>query len=93
MALINAWDPHLQIIMYLVVGSGVSDLIQTLNSNLPAPQDQFFANRRLEQVAAQCSFVEAYVGGAFGYVQVTTYPGISNRLQQNPYTGDEARGL
>ena len=50
-------------------------------------QDQFFANRRLEQVAVQCSFVEAYVGGAYGYVQVTRANGKGPVLLVLPQPG------
>ena len=51
------------------------------------PQDQFFVNRRLEQVAVQCSFVEAYTGGAYGYIQVTKADGKGPTLLVLPQPG------
>lgn len=49
--------------------------------------DQFFVNRKLEQVAVQCSFVEAYVGGGFGYIQVTRANGEGPTLLILPTPG------
>jgi hypothetical protein len=49
--------------------------------------DQFFVNRKLEQVAVQCSFIEAYVGGGFGYIQVTRANGEGPTLLILPIPG------
>ncbi|GAX85694.1 hypothetical protein CEUSTIGMA_g13110.t1 [Chlamydomonas eustigma] len=51
------------------------------------PMDQYFPNRRLEQVAVQCSFVEGYPGGHFGYVQVTRASGQGPVLLILPMPG------
>eukprot|EP00798_Chlamydomonas_sp_ICE-L_P025828 gene25828-11504_t len=54
---------------------------------LSMPMDQYFADRNLETVARQCSFVEAYVGGRFGYIQVTKASGQGPTLLILPAPG------
>ncbi|KAK3235809.1 hypothetical protein CYMTET_54011 [Cymbomonas tetramitiformis] len=54
---------------------------------LSMPMNQDFSGRNLPNVATQCSFVEAYVGGHMGYVQVTKASGEGQVLLLVPQDG------
>jgi hypothetical protein len=54
---------------------------------LSMPFDQLFAGRSLVQVAAQCAFVEPFLGAAGGYVQVTRATGDGPVLLLLPLPG------
>ncbi|GFH21811.1 uncharacterized protein HaLaN_19181, partial [Haematococcus lacustris] len=70
-------------------GEGEQGGVEVGALGLSLPFDAFFDKRSLEQVAVQCSFSEAYVGGPLGYLTVTRANGAGPVLLVLPTEDSE----
>ena len=71
----------------LTLSNNGSAPVTLLDLGFSMPFDQHFHGHNLEGVAAQCSFVEPFLGAGGGYVQVTRATGVGPVLLLLPLPG------